>query len=172
MRTENKPAPYAWEDHDANRQYDLTEEHRKLAELVATDPTVYGPRMIAAFAGQIRAACLLQSQPLAKSMEDAAKSIAEATGGQMSGRMQFEISHHPKVLSFVRFTASTGDSMKKGTLGYRSEWGDTPEMAAAALIDDLHAARVSEKIRVHFLRERAQELGYTIVKADGSKAEG
>jgi hypothetical protein len=169
MNTDKKPT-YAWEDQDEQRRHDVTAEHEALAQKVAAD-LIYGPRMIAAFAAQIRGACLMETQPIAEQMREAAAAIAAATGNQMKGELELEIAVYPGVLTAVRFTASTGDTMKKGALGYRSSWGDTPAAAAAGLIDELQAARVSEKIRVHFLRQRAEELGYTIVKADGSKAE-
>lgn len=167
----DQPVPlYPWQDHENNRGADVTDEHRLLAELAGKD-NIYGPYMIAACARGIQAAALLNTQPIAKVMEQHAIAVAEATGNQMPADIEMEIHFNPRGLTTVRFTARTGDSMGKGPLASRIAFGATPEMAAAELIEELNRCRVSDKIRVHFLRARAAELGYKVVKADGSKGE-
>lgn len=116
-----------------------------------------------------RTAC--GSSPLLETLRGHATEIHKATGEQLSAEVQAEVTVYGHGLVGVRYTAACGELLGKGVSARRCEFADSPAVAAAQLVETLLRDRVADKIRVQFLRQRAAELGFDIVRKAGRGGE-
>ena len=126
-------------------------------------PEYYMRDVIVRYRTVIEAGAVFAASPIMESLREQAAAVHEATGKQMTGECSAIVRVYSGGLMSVEFGASTGCILGKGPLAHRSERGASPATAAGKLIEDLRRGRIAEAIRVQFLRQSAEELGFEIV---------
>lgn len=127
-------------------------------------PEYYIEKVLTKYRTVIEAGAVFAASPIMDSLRDQATAVHEATGKQMTGECSAMVRVYSGGLMSVEFGASTGCILGKGPLAHRSERGASPATAAGKLIEDLQRGRVAQAIRVQFLRQTAEELGFEIVE--------
>ncbi len=106
---------------------------------------------------------------LLEQMEHHAREIFKAADEKLPASMQAEVMISPGGLTTVRYLAACGNVMGKGVTERRIEFGSGPEVAAEALIDTMRRSDIGKKIRLHYLKLMAEELGMEVTPSKKRK---
>lgn len=106
---------------------------------------------------------------LLEQIEAAARKISDAVEGRTCGRVGVDVTVVAGKLTTVQFTASVGNVCGNGKDLYRVEFGESVDMATDALLNTITRDNINRSIRVKYLEDMANELGFEIKKKRGDK---
>lgn len=110
------------------------------------------------------AAAGLETPPadMAERLAGLARRLFDATAGVLPAEVTMRVHVLPGGLTRVEYWAAVGEVLGKGVAERRTEFGASPEAAAARLYEQVVDIDIARTIRTAKLREMAKELGFQV----------
>lgn len=106
---------------------------------------------------------------LLEQLEAAARKISDAVDGRTTGCVSVDVKVVSGKLVTVTYHARVGEICGNGKDLYRSEFGESVEIAIDALLNTITRDGINKSIRVKYLEDMAAELGFEIKKKRGAQ---